>query len=59
MTAQMPTMACAIFSGVPFLHLRSSPTERRKLRGHQSRLAHYALPDGGWSMPRRPAMQGR
>ena len=32
-------------SGVSFLHLRSSVTERMKPDGHQSGLAHYAILD--------------
>src|SRR5262249_29005468 len=45
MKAQMPTMAYAIISGVSFLHLRSSVTERRQPHGRQSRLTHHAVPD--------------
>jgi hypothetical protein len=45
MTAQMLTMVYATISGVSFLHLRSSVTERMKPDGHQSGLAHYAVLD--------------
>jgi hypothetical protein len=47
MTAQMLTMAYATISGMSFLHLRSSVTERMKPDGHQSGLVimQFLTPD--------------